>query len=74
MLSYSTADMPDDQISKFVHRPNVDGTFDSVCRLSYSTIVRSERESRIDAHEQTHACDAVAFKDREAARRRLEQR
>jgi hypothetical protein len=66
--------MPDKQLSQFAHRPNVDGTFDSICRHCFYTVVRSERESELDTHEQRHTCDGLAFNERQAAIHQLELR
>lgn len=45
----------------FPHRPNPDGTFDSICPKCYRTISRQKRESDLITFERDHVCHEFAF-------------
>jgi hypothetical protein len=40
----------------FAHRANSDGTFDSICRRCFLTVVKSASLSEIAVQEQRHSC------------------
>jgi hypothetical protein len=65
-MSNNTAE-PNYTAGNFAHRPNVDGTFDSICRVCFRIIVRSEKQEGLASYESTHECltSAIEFKDRE---------
>lgn len=42
---------------KFSHRPNWDGTFDSICRECFVTVATAKREADLEKPEKMHACD-----------------
>ena len=57
----------------FAHRPNRDGTIDSICRCCFVTIGTSTWESDLERMESTHLCNAARveyFKETEAATRK----
>lgn len=58
----------------FAHRPNVDGTFDSICRACFRTIVRSEKEESLPSYECVHQCVPTTFAANDKALRQLELR
>ena len=41
---------------KFSHRPNVDGTYDSICRVCVRTVARGMREEKLLEAEALHDC------------------
>ena len=41
----------------FFHRPNMNGTFDSICMKCFRTVDTQQREVDLSAKEQTHVCD-----------------
>lgn len=43
--------------SKFVHRPNHDGTFDSICPRCFVTIATRFDETDLESNERDHECD-----------------
>jgi hypothetical protein len=43
--------------SKFAHRANSDGTFDSICRKCFLTVVSSKSEADLEGAEREHVCD-----------------
>jgi hypothetical protein len=59
--------MPNPNVGGFAHRPNADGTFDSICRVCFRIIVRSEKKEQLASIEYGHECNisALEFKDRE---------
>jgi len=42
---------------RFVHRPNKDGTIDSICRDCYVTVATARRELELWRAECDHVCD-----------------
>jgi hypothetical protein len=60
---------------EFVHRPNPDGTTDSVCRKCFVTVASAVWEADLDPVEQLHVCDAFRLKClEEMARNRRSRR
>ena len=49
------------ELRTFPHRPNPDGTFDSICPDCYVTISRQNRESDLITFERNHVCHQVVF-------------
>lgn len=43
--------------SKFAHRDNRNGTFDSICRECFATIATAQWEASLEAAERAHVCD-----------------
>lgn len=43
--------------SKFVHRPNRDGTFDAICPQCFITVATKLREEDLKSPEHDHHCD-----------------
>lgn len=41
----------------FAHRPNRDGTIDSICRRCYVTVATAVSEMALSAYEEKHVCD-----------------
>ena len=41
---------------QFSHRPNQDGTYDSICRVCVRTVARGLPEARLAAAETIHNC------------------
>ncbi len=58
--------MPTPDPSKFVHRLNPSGTFDSICTACYLTIAQSDREEHLLLGECFHQCPIapLSFEDR----------
>lgn len=44
-------------IPAFSHRPNPDGTTDSICKKCFLTVVNARWEADLDRAEQNHSCD-----------------
>ena len=42
---------------EFVHRFNVDGTVDSICRQCFATVATARRESELLSQEDHHICE-----------------
>lgn len=42
----------------YVHRPNKDGTYDSICTQCYVTVATTRNETELDMHESSHICIA----------------
>ena len=47
--------------SKFAHRRDADGTFDSICLKCFITVHRGEDEEDLDVSEYIHICDLDAL-------------
>jgi hypothetical protein len=43
--------------TKFAHRENRDGTFDSICRACFLTVATSRSEADLIGFERGHFCD-----------------
>lgn len=43
--------------SPFTHRPNADGTTDSICNKCFITVVTALGEGELDRAEKRHVCD-----------------
>jgi hypothetical protein len=46
---------------KFVHRKNLDGTFDSICPQCFVTIATCRNETEMLLVERMHVCDVWAL-------------
>jgi hypothetical protein len=44
---------------KFVHRPNGDGSFDSICATCFQTVANKKIETDLNFAERTHACSTA---------------
>jgi hypothetical protein len=44
--------------SSFAHRTNHDETFDSICRICYTTVATHFRETGLEQSEQEHVCES----------------
>ncbi len=44
---------------QFVHRLNLDGTVDSICRDCFVTVATSSFESTLEREERRHRCDPL---------------
>ena len=53
--------MPDD--SRFTHRRNDDGSFDSICWVCFAAVVRAKPESELPGYEKDHNCESVALSE-----------
>jgi hypothetical protein len=40
----------------YVHRPNRDGSYDSICTRCYATVASARNETELSMHETTHIC------------------
>jgi hypothetical protein len=58
----------------FAHRPNPDGTFDSICRVCFRTIVHSEKQDSLASSESLHECATTALEMKDRTLRLLELR
>lgn len=54
----------------FAHRPNRDGTFDSICRVCYRTVVDHVRETELERAEQEHVCERAVLEHLQSFRER----
>jgi hypothetical protein len=59
---------------KFAHRPNGNGTFDSICRVCFQTVVHSEKEESLASSEAVHECSTTALELKDRTLRLLELR
>jgi hypothetical protein len=48
-----------DALSRFVHRSNQDGTFDSICRDCFATVQTAKTEAGLKLAERDHICDRM---------------
>lgn len=51
--------MPEMNNHQFHHRPNRDGTHDSICSACYMTVASTPEELELGMHELAHICDPV---------------
>jgi hypothetical protein len=42
---------------RFSHRPQLDGSYVSICTRCFATVERSHNEAALEAAEQQHVCD-----------------
>lgn len=42
---------------KFSHRPNSDGTVDSICHQCFATVANEAKESDLCSKEREHSCN-----------------
>jgi hypothetical protein len=54
--------MPLRQVGQFVHRLQLDGTFDSICLHCFCTAVRSKQERTLELEEKFHRCDPATLR------------
>lgn len=66
--------MPITHAVNFAHRPNADGTFDSICKVCFRTVVRSEKNQQLALHEAVHQCLTSPDELKDRALRLLELR
>ena len=45
---------------KYSHRPNEDGTYDSICHICARTVARSMREAKLEEAEALHNCPGLS--------------
>jgi hypothetical protein len=45
--------------TKFPHRHNNDGSYDSICAACFATVASARVEELLCAHELAHVCDPV---------------
>jgi len=50
-------------LTKFPHRLNSDGTFDSICRSCFRTIATAYQEADLEKAENAHMCSPVDLAD-----------
>ena len=48
----------------FSHRRNKDGSFESICRICFSTVARSKQEAELAEQDSTHICDSSFLAER----------
>jgi hypothetical protein len=46
-----------DNSTMYPHRLNEEGSYDSICRACFATVVRGKAESELAAYEEAHICD-----------------
>ena len=44
-------------IPRYVHRPNQDGSHDSICAACFATVASVRDEAELAQHELTHVCN-----------------
>jgi hypothetical protein len=49
--------VPMQQALQFVHRPNPNRSFDSICRACYQTVGNRSIEGELDQDEKNHVCE-----------------
>jgi hypothetical protein len=50
------------QALSFAHRPNKDGSFDSICRICCQTIGNRATETELEQDEKNHICEQGPFR------------
>ena len=45
------------ETTKYPHRRNLDGTWDSICKKCYQTIANCDTENELDQFERVHVCN-----------------
>ena len=48
-----------DQETLFPHRLNEEGSYDSICRACFATVVRGKAKGELAAYEEAHVCDPI---------------
>jgi hypothetical protein len=46
-----------DNSNPYPHRRNEEGSYDSICRRCFATVVRGKAEAELQAYEAAHVCD-----------------
>jgi hypothetical protein len=41
----------------YAHRPNRDGSYDSICTACFATVASVHDEAELTRHEQSHVCN-----------------
>lgn len=49
--------METDKTAAFTHRPNSDGTVDSICRNCFATVATDVSDAALARRESAHVCD-----------------
>jgi hypothetical protein len=49
--------MDRDAIARYAHRPNSDGSYDSICSACFATVATVRNEGELAQHEGTHVCN-----------------
>lgn len=44
-------------VPHYIHRPNRDGSFDSICHACFATVASVRNEGELAQHERTHVCN-----------------
>jgi hypothetical protein len=42
---------------RYAHRPNNDGSYDSICTACFATVASVSDEAELMRHEQSHVCN-----------------
>ena len=50
----------DEPVTKFPHRKNLDGTWDSICRSCLGTVASAPSEAQLSRYESGHVCDSLS--------------
>jgi len=48
-----------DNSMMYPHRLNEEGSYDSICRECFGSVVRGKSEGELAAYEEAHICDPV---------------
>ena len=48
-----------DKVTMYPHRRNEEGSYDSICRACFATVVRGKAENELAAYEEAHICDPI---------------
>jgi hypothetical protein len=51
--------MDRDAISRYAHRPNKDGSYDSICFACFATVATVINEGELAQHERTHVLSTL---------------
>jgi hypothetical protein len=49
--------MDSHEIPRYAHRPNKDGSYDSICAACFATVATVRDECELAQHERTHVCN-----------------
>jgi hypothetical protein len=59
------ADAMADKLTIFYpHRPNKDGSFDSICLTCFATVVYAKSEVELVEYDKNHVCDSAFLAER----------
>jgi len=57
---YETGGLMTSLTKKYAHRPNEDGTYDSICQICARTVARGMSEAKLSEPETLHNCPGLS--------------